>query len=459
MARKKYDFDLIVIGSGAGGSVAADTVARAGKRVAIIEADILGGECPNYGCIPSKAFLHASQTYDVARTAKNYGLRMATMGYNYPSVRSFKDQAIRRTGAHNIEKYYRSIGISLFRGKAHFLSPNEISVNRRHLSGAKFLIATGARADIPSIPGLDDTKYLTSRTALELTRPPKSLFVIGAGATGCELTELFATFGTKVSLADIAPRILPNEDEETSASLEQFLRNERSVKVLTKAKVIGLATDGPMTKVTYLRGGEQHVTKVEKVLITTSKKPNTDLGLENAGVDYSHKGIEVNEYLQTSVSHIYASGDVLGHYMYTHTGVYESRIVANNILRRHKVSPDYSAVPRVTYTTPEVASVGMSEADCLRRDLDIKKAIAPLNMIARSNITNNRDGFCKVITDKSGTLIGGTIVGPHAGEAIHELTIAIAHGLSASDVASTLHAFPSWSEVVRVACSKIKAKA
>ena len=142
--------------------------------------------------------------------------------------------------------------------------------------------------------------------------------------------------------------------------------------------------------------------------------------------------------------------------MYTHVGVYESRIVANNILRKQKISPDYSAVPRVTFTTPEIASVGMSEADCLRRDLDIKKAVAPLNMITRSNVTDTKNGFCKVITDTHGHLLGATVVGPHAGETIHELTIAIQHGLTARDVANTLHAFPSWSEIVRVACSKIK---
>jgi pyruvate/2-oxoglutarate dehydrogenase complex dihydrolipoamide dehydrogenase (E3) component len=211
-----------------------------------------------------------------------------------------------------------------------------------------------------------------------------------------------------------------------------------------------------MQRVTYLRGGEQHVVKAEKILVTTSKSPQTDLGLENAGVEYSHKGIEVNEHLQTNIPHIYAAGDVLGRYMYTHVGVYESRVVANNLLRKHKVATDYRAIPRVTFVTPEIASVGLTEADCLRRDLEIKKAVAPLNIISRSNVTDTRDGFCKVITDRGGVLIGGTVVGPHAGEIIHELTIAIQYGLTSAEVANAIHAFPSWSEIVRVACSKIK---
>lgn len=457
MVKQKYDFDLIVIGSGAGGSVAADLVARAGWRVAIVEGDALGGECPNYGCVPSKALLHAANVYDAARESKKFGIRLSAMGFNYPSVKAWKDQAIKRTGTHGIEKYYRSLGITLFQGTAHFLSPNEITINRRHISGKNFLVATGSRLELPSIVGLESVDYLTSRSALDLTRPPKSLFVIGGGATGSEMTELFSTFGTKVTIADIAPRLLPHEDEETSEALEHFLRTERGVGVLTKTKVIAVANDGPMVKVTYLRGGEQHIVKAEKILITTSKVPSTDLGLENAGIEYSHKGIEVNEHLQTTAPHIYAAGDVLGHYMYTHVGVYESRVAAHNLLKKQKVSPDYSAIPRVTFTTPEIASVGMSEADCLRRDLDIKKAIAPLNMITRSNVTDTKNGFCKVITDVDGRLLGATVVAPHAGEIIHELTVAIQHGLTARDVANTLHAFPTWSEIVRVACSKIKA--
>lgn len=456
MAKQRFDYDLIVIGSGAGGSVAADIIARAGKRVAIVESAQLGGECPNYGDIPSKALLHAANIYDSGRNSKKFGLRVTAMGYNYPSIRAWKDLAIKRTGTLESERYYKSIGIQLFRGSAFFLSPHEITVNRRHLSAQNFLIATGSRLDLPGIPGLETIDYLTSRTILDLTRPPKSLFVLGGGATGCEFAEIFSTFGTKVTIADIAPRLLPSEDEETSAVLEQFMKKERNTTLLTKAKVIAATKDGSNVKLTYLRGGEQHIAKAERVLIATSKIPHTDLGLENAGVDYSHKGIDVNEHLQTSAAHIYAAGDVLGHYMYTHVGVYESRVVANNILRKSKVSPDYSAVPRVTYTTPEVASTGMSEADCLRRDLTIKKAIVPLNVISRANVTDLRDGFCKVITDRSGMLLGGTVVGPHAGEIIHELTLAINHGMTAAEVAGTLHAFPSWSEIVRLACSKIK---
>ena len=456
MAKQKYDYDLIVIGSGAGGSVAADIVASAGKRVAIVEGDSLGGESPNWGCVPTKALLHAAGVYDAAKHGQDFGIRAAAVGYNYPSVKAWKDLAIKRTGVTNAEKYYQSRGIGLFSGMAHFISPHEITVNRRHLSAAHFLIATGSHWILPSIQGLDKIPYLTPRTALDLTRPPKSLFVIGGGATGTEFAELFSIFGSKIYIADVAPRLLPKEDHEVSEVVEKTFHDKRGMTILTRAKVIAVAREGLMTRVTYLRGSEQHSVKVDHLLVAAGKMPTVDIGLENAGVTYTPKGIDVDEHLQTSAKHIFAGGDVIGRYMFTHMGVYESRIAAHNLLNKNKITPDYSAVPRVTYVSPEVASVGLSEEACLKRDLTVRTAVAPLNIIGRANIANMHDGFVKVITDKKGVLLGASVVAPHAGEIIHELTLAIQHGLTAAQVTNTLHAFPSWSEAVRVACGKIK---
>lgn len=456
MAKQKFDYDLIVIGSGAGGSIAADIVASADKRVALIEGDTLGGECPNWGCVPTKALLYAAQIYDAAKHGGRFGIRGSAVGYNYPSVKAWKDLAVQRTGAASSERYYHSRGISLFHDAAHFISPHEVTVNRRHLSGEHFIIATGSHWLIPDIQGLASVPYLTARTALELNRPPKSLFIIGGGAVGAEFAELFSIFGSKVYLADIAPRILPKEDQEVGELLGRRFTEERGMTLLTSTKVIQVVKEGLSVRVTYMRGGEEHSVRVDSLMVAAGKAPTVDLGLENAGVEYTPKGVEVNEYLQTSQPHILAAGDVLGRNMFTHMGVYESRIAAHNILHKAKVTPNYKAVPRVTFTTPEIASVGLSEADCLKRDLTVKKAVATLNVIGRSNANDFRDGFCKVITDRHGVLIGATVVAPHAGEIIHELTLAIQHGLTALEVANTLHAFPTWSEIVRAACAKIK---
>jgi pyruvate/2-oxoglutarate dehydrogenase complex dihydrolipoamide dehydrogenase (E3) component len=457
MAKKtSFDYDLIVIGSGAGGSAAATIAARAGKKVAIIEADTFGGDSPNWSDVPTKALLHAAQLYDEARHGARFGLRSTTMGYNYPSLRAWKDLAVKRTGAGGNRRYYEGEGISTFNGTAHFLTPNEISVNRRHLSASHFLIATGSHWVAPNIQGLDDVSYLTPRTILEAMRPPRSLYIIGGGTIGVEIAQLMAIFGTKVYIAEIASRLLPQEDQEVGVLMERMLREQKGVTALTQTRTLMVVKDGVGKRVTYTRGGVEKSIHVDDVLIATGRVPTVDIGLENASVEYTPKGIEVDEFLQTSARHIYAAGDVLGHSSHTHTALLESRIAANNLLHaKDRITPDYTATPKLTFTYPGVASVGLSEDDCLKRDLRINKSIAPLNIIARSNTSDFRDGFVKVIADKKGVLLGATVVAPHAAEIVHELTLAIKYQLTAQQVASTPHAFLSWSEAVRVACAKL----
>jgi pyruvate/2-oxoglutarate dehydrogenase complex dihydrolipoamide dehydrogenase (E3) component len=214
--------------------------------------------------------------------------------------------------------------------------------------------------------------------------------------------------------------------------------------------------DGIGKRVTYSRGGVEKSIHVDEILIATGRVPSVDLGLENASVTYTPKGIEVNEFLQTSARHIFAAGDVLGHDSHTHTALLESRVAANNLLhQKSRIIPDYTATPRLTFTHPGIASVGLSEDDCLKRDLRVNKAVAPLNIIARSNTSDFRDGFVKIITDKKGVILGATVVAPHASEIIHELTLAVKYQLTAAELAATPHAFLSWSEAVRVAATKL----
>ncbi|HMR72595.1 MAG TPA: FAD-dependent oxidoreductase, partial [Candidatus Saccharibacteria bacterium] len=249
-----------------------------------------------------------------------------------------------------------------------------------------------------------------------------------------------------------------HEDQEVSQLVETVFHRRRGMSILTHTKVIRIAREGVMTRVTCLRGSEEYSVKVDQVLLAAGKIPSVDIGLENAGVDYSKKGIETDEFLETTTKGIYAAGEVLGRFYYAHTGVYESRVAANNLLHpKRKLQPDYGAVPRVTFIDPEIASVGMSEADCLKRDLAVTTAVAPINIVARANIDDVQDGFVKVIADKKRkVLLGATVVAPHAGEVVHELALAVQHGMTAGQVATTLHAFPTWSEAVRVACAKIK---
>ena len=456
MAKKSsFDYDLIVIGSGAGGSAAATIAAREGKRVAIVEADTFGGDSPNWGDVPMKSLLHAAQLYDEARHGARFGLRSSTLSYNYPSLRAWKDLAVKRTGAGGNRKFYENEGIATYNNPAHFISPNEISVNRRHLSAASFLIATGSEWVVPDIQGLTELGYLTPRTILESIRPPKSLFIIGGGTVGVEIAQLMAIFGTKVYIAEMASRLLPKEDEEVGVLMERLLKEGKGVASLTQSRVLMVQKEGLGKKVTYSRGGVEKSVRVDEVLIAAGRIPNVDLGLENASVKYTPKGVEVNENLQTTAKHIYAAGDVLGRNGYAHTALLESRVAAHNLLFKQKVTPDYTATPRLTFTFPGIASVGLTEDDCMKRDLKIKTAIAPLNMIARSNTSDFRDGFVKLISDKTGVLLGATVVAPHAAEIIHELGLAVKFKLTAADLATTPHAFLSWSEAVRVAATRL----
>lgn len=456
MAQKPtFDYDIIVIGSGAGGSPAASIAARQGKRVALIEQDEFGGESPNWGEIPLSALLNAAHLYDEAKKAAAFGLRTSTVGYNYPSLLSWRDTVVKRTGAAGNRHYYEKQGISVFHGTAHFLSPNEISVNRRHLSARKFIIATGAEWEIPAIAGLEEAPYHTPKTILSLTRPPKSLFVIGGGSTAAEIACLLATFGTKVYLSDPASRILPEHDADVATLLSEQFKTQRGMTILAKTKVVAVHKDGLYKRVTYARGGREQTVKVDEVLIAGQRTPITDLGLENAGVKYTATGITVNEYLQTSVRHIFAAGACIHPTATTQEILMHSRVAAHNALKRTVVAVEPHLPLHITRTLPQVARVGLSEDDCLRRDLKVRMATAPLTLVPRSNVTDERLGFVKLIANSKGVILGATIVANQADTMIHELALAVRHQLTARDLFTTLHDFMSWSDAIRVAASKL----
>lgn len=452
----KYDYDLIVIGSGAAGSVAAAMAARSGKRVAMIEAGKLGGDSANFGDVPLQTLLHVAHTYQEAKKTTSFGIRAGTIGYNFPTIQSWKEKVVSRVGNGNTQRYYDSLGVHVIKGRAHFLSEREISINRRHISADNILIASGAEWTIPEIPGLSSIEYYTPSTILNVTRPPKSMFIVGAGSTSVELARLFSIFGSKVYISEIAPRILPREDQETGELAQEILEKEHSATVLLETRVLRIKKDGLGARVYFAHGQSEKSVRVDEVLVATGKSPCVDIGLENAKVKYTPRGIEVNEYLQTSNKYVFAAGDVLGGFGLTHVALMESRTVAHNILHKQKRASDYAAVPRVTCLNPEIASVGYSEDDLIKRDLEYTKAIIPISIIGRANISNQKYGFTKILADKkTHQVLGATVVSPHASEIIHEITLAISHDLTTEDIAASMHAFPSWSESVRIACSKI----
>lgn len=456
MAQKPtFDYDIIVIGSGAGGSPAASVLARAGKKVAIIEKSDFGGESPNWGDVPLGALLHTADIYSSAKSGAVLGLRSGTIGYNYPSLLAWKDTAVKRTGIGGNRSYFEKQGISVFAGNAHFLTPNEISVNRRHLSARKFLIATGAEWRTPNIPGIENINFHTPKTILNLTRPPKSLFIVGSSSSAMEIAYLFSAFGTKVYLSDNARRIMPQFDAEVGELMAKDAKDKRGMTMFTQTRVVSVQKDGLQKKISFSRGGQERVLKVDEILVAEGRDPVTDIGLENAGVKYNSHGITVNKSLQTSARHIFGAGNVLHSEGQTHNVLTQSRTAAQNMIGRNMLEIDDQPSLSVVFTNPQIAHTGLSEDDCIRRDRQINVSVAPLTLTAKSNITNSRSGFVKLISNKRGILIGATIVAPNASDMIAQLTLAIRYGLTAKELINTPNCFTSWTEAVRIAAGKL----
>lgn len=452
----RFDYDLVIIGSGAGGGVAAHMAISRGKKVAIIEQEKIGGECPNFGCVPTKALIRAAELYhDAKEVAPQFGVTASSVKLNMKNVKQWKDLAVKRTGTGAGERAFSAQGIAVIKGHAHFISPWEVSIGSQRITGKNFIIATGTKDFVPPIEGLKEAGFITYKKAINLTSLPKSMLVIGGGAIGTEFTHLFNRLGVEMTQVEFAPRILAREEPESSELMEALFER-RGINVLTGAQVFKVEKDRAKKVVHVKQGDEVHTFRVDEVMLAAGKKPNLDIGLHNAGVDFDKRGIKTNLMMQTSAKHIYATGDVVGPYAFTHMASYQSRIAAHNILHRQKIQANYKAVPKCTFTDPEVASVGLTEAEVRVKGIRPRVNAVPISVIGRANTSNMSAGFVKVIAAPSGVLLGATVVAPRGGEMMQELAVAIQNGLKASDVAATIHAFPTWSEAVRIACAGIK---
>ena len=452
-----YDYDVIVIGSGAGGSIAAQQLAKAGKSVAIIELGKLGGLAPRYGSVPIQAMQRAARIYEEAKHGNRYGIRGATVGYNYPSIKAWKNLVVERTGVKNSEQHFLDLGINVVHGRAHFIDPHTVSVGSARFSAREFLIASGSEMSLPEIPGLPESGFTTVREALDLSRPPKSLAIIGGSTASAELAQLFATFGTKVYLIDSSPTLLPKEEPEVGNAVAENFSVNHSMSIILDAGVEAIRKIGPSKRVSISRAGKSQTILVDEILVATPKKAALDIGLENAGVKYQDGAILTDQALQTSAKHIYAAGSCTGQLgANTHVAAYQSQVAAYNLTHTRPLFTDYRAVPRITFTNPEVASVGPTERELKDSRISFKTAIVPLSVITKANTSDFSEGFVKLIcSSKTGVLLSGTIVCPGASEVIHELTLAVQNYLSAAQVAKTIHAFPTWSEGIRVAAAKL----
>ena len=451
--KKRFDYDLVVIGSGDAGSEAALIAAKSGLNVALVEAKKWGGSNLNTSNVPFGAALHATFTYKSAIVGSRFGISSGNLRYNYPTLMNWKNAAAKKAGANN-KKIFEDAKITCIHGTARFISKNEITVGKDTISAAKFLIATGASTADTGIKIPSDVDYYLPENVLDIPRVPKSVFVVGAGSTGCEIAQYFSALGSEVVIADIAGRLLPREDEEAGQVLDEVFKRD-DIKVLTQSRVVALEKDGTSKKVIFMRGGQEKSIKVDAVILCTGSAPNIDLGLENAGVKYTHDGIKTEDSMQTSTKNIYAAGDVTGGPSSTEKAIFDARIATAHIVGKSKLVRNYTGLIRVTNTCPEVAHVGASEDDCIRHDRKIKKIIVPLQAVQKSNITDYYTGFVKLIFGKTGTLIGGTVMGPNAGIVAQELAYAVKYEMTAEEISAVPHVANDWSELIRTAAERI----
>jgi len=457
MTKQTYDYDVIIIGGGAGGSVAAANLAAAGKKVALVEAQTIGNTSLYSESMPSKIMLEIAALYEQVQRASKFGIRSGGIGYNYPTMIAWKDSVITQSKNDESAAYFKSVGVTLLHGRAHFLTPHEISIGQQHLTSAHFIVATGSSNFIPDVQNIQNVPYLTAQSANKLTRPPKTLFIIGAGSTGCEFATLFSVYGTKVFLADIEPRILRDEDEEVSDAIQKSLTDQHHTKLLLNTRVVSVEKRSFGYQVAFTHASKTYSVKVDALLVTCGKTPNLDVGLENAGVEFNPQGIITNHFMQTNVPHIFATGDVVGPYHLTNMALHQSRTAAHNIIHPKKqLLSSSNDVARTIWTLPRVASVGLTENDCMKRIIDYKKSVAQMSISPASVIKDNRVGFVKLIIDrKKKYLLGASIVGPESDAMIHELALAVSKKLTVEDLANVIRAFPSPSDAIRSAATKL----
>ncbi|MBQ6510537.1 NAD(P)/FAD-dependent oxidoreductase [Candidatus Saccharibacteria bacterium] len=455
MGKTKFDFDYLVIGSGPAGGTAALMAAKAGLKVALIESDKWGGPSINSVDVPYRAALNFAHLYTKSIRGLRFGISSSNLRYNYPTAQNWQVFAARRASK-DIKKNFENAGIECIRGSAHFLSPYEIAVGQKRISSNKILIATGATLAESGISGLDYIEHYTSKNALNIGRPPKTLVVIGGGSTGCEIAQYYAELGSKVVILELTDRLLPREDLEVGQLMTQHFEENHHIKVLAESRAISIEQDKINKRVVFMRGGVERTLHTDAIVVATGSRPDIeDLGLENAGVKAAKKGIKVNKMLQTSIKHIYAAGDAIDANSSTERAIYEGALATSNLFNRNKDTANYDGFMRTTDTYPQIATVGITEDDCLKRDKKFKKTIVPLSSVASSNTNDFYVGFVKMIADKQGKVLGATVICPEAEQVAQEVVIALRHHLSVEDLASAPHPNYSWNDAVRLAANRL----
>jgi pyruvate/2-oxoglutarate dehydrogenase complex dihydrolipoamide dehydrogenase (E3) component len=445
-------YNLVVIGAGTAGLVCAAGAAGLGAKVALIERHLMGGDCLNVGCVPSKAVISASRTAAAVRGAGEFGV-MVPDGVRVEFAKAMERMRRLRSSIapHDSARRFSEMGIDVFIGAGRFIDSHTVEVAGEKLHFKKAVIATGARASAPPIAGLDQVEYLTNETVFSLTELPKQLAVIGAGPIGCEMAQAFARFGSEVFLVETLHGILPKEDSDASMIvLESMVKD--GVKLLCCGKDLTLAkADGGRIRLVVESHGKGYDEVVDQLLVAVGRSPNVEgLGLEDAGVAYSKKGVQVNDRLQTTRRNIYAAGDICSPYQFTHAADFMARIVIRNALFFGRSKAGALTIPWCTYTEPEIAHVGLYEKQAEEQGMEIDTFTRELGDVDRAILDGRTNGLVRVHVQKGkDRIVGATIVASNAGDLISEITLAMTNRLGLKHIAGAIHPYPTQAEAIR----------
>ena len=446
-------YNLVVVGAGTAGLVTAAGAAGLGAKVALVERGFLGGDCLNVGCVPSKGVIRPARAIHEARTAGEFGVEGTdALSIDFGKAMERMRRIRTKISFHDsVRRFSEELGVDVFLGEGRFTGPDVVEVDGARLRFRKAAICTGARAAAPPIPGIEEAGYLTNETVFSLTELPRRIAVIGAGPIGAELSQSFCRMGSRVTLLEMGPQILGREDPDAAAVVQDALLSD-GVSLLLNAKVVRIGTEGSDKIVHVEREREPLQVRVDEILVGIGRAPNVEgLNLEAAGVDYDpRRGVLVDDRLRTSNPRVFAAGDICFPYKFTHTADALARILIANALFLGRQKSSALVVPWCTYTDPEIAHVGMYEADAKERGIPVTTLTVPLSDVDRALLDGETEGFARVHLRKgSDRILGATIVASHAGEMINEFSLAMTAGLGISAIGKTIHPYPTQGEVIR----------
>jgi len=454
--------NLAIIGGGPAGYVGAIRGAQLGANVFLIEKEEVGGTCLNVGCIPTKVLTSAAHTFSMFKRADQFGLKISDVSLDLPQLMRKKEATVRKlvTG---VKYLLRSNQVNIIDGTAKFLDRNTIEIEKKDKTKEKIkadciLIVTGSEPIKLPIPGIDSPGVIGSTEALTLEEIPEEFLIIGAGAIGCEFASIYHTFGSKVTIVEMLPQILPMEDEEIALDLKR-LWEKAGVKIYTGSKVTQITSGPDGKKIVSIATSEKEIeAKADKILVSVGRKANLKgLGVENIKLKLEKGNILVDEYLRTGIPNIYAAGDCIGGYLLAHVASREAEVAVENALGEN-IKMDYLSVPRCTFTYPEIASVGLTEKEAKDKGIKTKTGKFPFIANGKALAENEPEGLVKIISNESGKMVGAHILGNRATDLIAELTLAIKMQARAEDIIETIHAHPTLPEAIREAVLKLEGR-